>query len=61
MKDNVCSPHRKGVAIDAPPFFFPDCTVCQKKKLDGKVTGLEPPMPEAWHRGKMHRNYRSVR
>ncbi len=37
-----CDPHWRGVSPEMPPFFDPDCIVCQEKLVAGKVTGDEP-------------------
>lgn len=31
-----------------PPFFFADCETCEAKKIAGKVTGEEGPLPKHW-------------
>ena len=43
MTSNKCHYHYVGTPPDAKPFFLKGCPQCEQKKLDGKVTGNEPP------------------
>ncbi len=37
----LCLLHRKGVSVDTPPFWCPDCDRCDAKKAAGIVRGDE--------------------